>query len=140
MLFGELRSGPLRIETLTLELHAVSMRYALDWYAGLDINRGKHGPRSDSAQPRLAGCSWPEHERPVRQVVTWTNTSSQPVDKIVFNAHAHYSVPDSDIGFMAKTLEILRLSPKESLSLDGPALEFDDVRMQNGGQTLKLVK
>ena len=74
----------------------------------------------------------------VRQVVTWTNTSSQPVDKIVFNAHAHYSVPDSDIGFMAKTLEILRLSPKESLSLDGPALEFDDVRMQNTAHMVKL--
>jgi len=74
----------------------------------------------------------------VREVVTWTNTSTKPVDKIIFNAHAHYSVPDADVGFMAKTLEILRLAPKESLSFDGPALQIEEVRMPTRMQSLKL--
>ena len=49
-------------------------------------------------------------------------TSKLPVKEIVFNAHAHYSIPDKDIGFLAKTAELLRISPKESMSFDGPAL------------------
>jgi hypothetical protein len=67
------------------------------------------------------------HHVQVTETVTWTNISNKPVDKIVFNAHAHYSVPDEDVGFMAKTLEILRMAPKEALSFDGPALQIEDV-------------
>jgi hypothetical protein len=68
------------------------------------------------------------HSVQVRERVTWTNTSKLPVKEIVFNAHAHYSIPDKDIGFLAKTAELLRISPKESMSFDGPALQIDDVR------------
>jgi hypothetical protein len=70
----------------------------------------------------------PKHQVYVREVVTWTNTSSVPVKQIVFNAHAHYSIPDKDIGFLAKMVELLRMSPKESMSFDGPALHVDEVR------------
>ena len=63
----------------------------------------------------------------VREVVTWTNTSTQAVMEIVFNAHAHYSIPDADVGRLAKMAEVLRLAPRESLSFDGPALEIDEV-------------
>src|SRR5437016_3723379 len=63
----------------------------------------------------------------VRETVTWTNTSNVPVKEIVFNAHAHFSIPDQDIGFLAKTAELLRMSPKESMSFDGPALKVDSV-------------
>jgi len=65
----------------------------------------------------------------VRQNVTWTNGSSVPVQQVVFNAHAHYSVPDKDIGFLAKTAELLRMSPKESMNLDGPVLHMEGVRL-----------
>ncbi len=66
----------------------------------------------------------------VREVVTWTNTSTLPVKEVVFNAHAHYSIPDADIGFLAKTAELLRMSPKESMSFDGPALRITEVRVR----------
>ncbi len=61
------------------------------------------------------------------QTVTWTNTSKQLVPEIIFNAHAHYTIPDGDIGTLAKILEILRMSPSEAMSFDGPALEVDQV-------------
>lgn len=64
----------------------------------------------------------------VKEVVTWTNASAKPVHEVIFNAHAHYSIPDSDVGLLAKTAEILRLAPKEGLSFDGPALEMREVR------------
>ncbi len=64
----------------------------------------------------------------VREAVTWTNTSARAVQAIVFNAHAHYSIPDGDVGLLAKTVEVLRLAPKESLNFDGPALEMNEVQ------------
>jgi hypothetical protein len=64
-----------------------------------------------------------------RETVTWTNTSPEPIGEIVFNAHAHYSIPDKDIGLLAKIAEVLRSSPKEILSFDGPALEVEDVQL-----------
>src|SRR6478672_7584801 len=62
-----------------------------------------------------------QHTVRVHQVVTWTNRAAVPTREVVFNAHAHYSIPDKDIGFLAKTVEILRMAPKESLNFDGPA-------------------
>src|SRR5581483_2929970 len=59
----------------------------------------------------------------VRERVTWTNRHKRPAKEIVFNAHSHYSVPDKDIGLLAKTVEILRMAPSESMSFDGPALQ-----------------
>ena len=66
----------------------------------------------------------------VREVVTWTNQTNIPAREIVFNAHARYAIPNSikDHFFLAKTVELLRMSPKEGLSFDGPALEVDAVR------------
>ncbi len=64
----------------------------------------------------------------VRQLVTWTNTSKRAVQEVVFNAHSHFSIPDKDIGFLAKTAELLRMSPKESMNFDGPALQIGKAR------------
>src|SRR5262245_52043697 len=50
-----------------------------------------------------------------RQQVTWTNRHRQPTRQLVFNAHAHYRVPDDQVGFMAKTLEVLRVPPGDAL-------------------------
>src|SRR5258708_1020841 len=57
--------------------------------------------------------------------VTWTNRGPAAVKEIVFNAHSAYSIPDKDVGFLAKMLEILRVSPSEAMSLDGPALRME---------------
>jgi peptidase M1-like protein/surface antigen Omp85-like protein len=64
----------------------------------------------------------------VDQIVSWTNTTNHEVNEIVFNAHARYSIPEKEIGFLAKTVEILRMSPKESLNFEGAALSMSDVR------------
>ncbi len=53
----------------------------------------------------------------VHQRVTWTNRHAQPAQELVFNAHAHYHLPDDDVGFLAKMLEILRMAPSETLQL-----------------------
>src|SRR5205823_3351031 len=61
----------------------------------------------------------------VKGVVTWTNRHQRPASEIIFNAHAHYSIPDKDVGLLAKMVELLRMAPKEALSFDGPALEIE---------------
>src|SRR5438046_791271 len=58
-----------------------------------------------------------------QQRVTWTNRHHRAADTLVFNGHAHYKVPASDIGFFAKTLELLRMNPKEALDIQGEALQ-----------------
>ena len=63
----------------------------------------------------------------VRQFVTWHNHHQRPTNELIFNAHSHYSIRPDEIGFGAKTLEILRVSPSEGLDLDGPALEVERV-------------
>src|SRR2546423_14834592 len=50
------------------------------------------------------------HQVVVKERVCWTNPHQVPTSKIVFNAHAHFSVPDADVPFFAKMLEILRLA------------------------------
>ncbi len=69
----------------------------------------------------------PKHVVQVCEVVTWTNASRTPVDKIVFNAHSHWSIAAKDIGLLAKIGEILRMSPKEAMSSEGPALHMEEV-------------
>ena len=68
-----------------------------------------------------------QHWAHVRQRVTFTNNRQRPAGELVFNAHSHYQIPDADIGFMAKMLEILRLAPSDGLDLDraaGPPLQI----------------
>ncbi|MBM4069536.1 MAG: hypothetical protein FJ271_11390 [Planctomycetes bacterium] len=65
----------------------------------------------------------------VRQHVVWTNKARRPTGQAVLNVHSHYSIPDKDVGFLAKTVEILRLAPSESLSFDGPACSIQDVEL-----------
>ncbi len=101
---------------LTLWLFASDVRAQQAWPADLpryDVSIVLDAPR------RLAT---------VKQVVHWTNTSRRPTQELIFNAHGHYSVPDADVGFLAKTAEILRLAPREALPLDGPPMEVTSVR------------
>jgi hypothetical protein len=65
-----------------------------------------------------------QHLAVVRQTIMWTNPCALPATELVFNAHSHYSLPDKDVGFMAKMLEILRMTPSEVLDLDGPPCEI----------------
>ncbi len=65
----------------------------------------------------------------VTERVTWTNKADTAISEIVFNAHAHYTIPDNDIPTLAKILEILRMSPSEAMSFDGPALDVVQVKI-----------
>ena len=72
----------------------------------------------------------PDHLVHVRETIIWTNQSKKAVHEVVFNAHARWSIEEKDIGFLAKMGEILRISPKEAMSLDGPALEVEQVQLR----------
>src|SRR5207245_7659756 len=69
------------------------------------------------------------HKVAVQMRATWTNPCATPTDKLVFNAHSHYVVPDSQVGLMAKTLEILRVNPGEELGENEPACEVHKVTL-----------
>jgi Peptidase family M1 domain len=60
---------------------------------------------------------------------TWTNCYRRPVRELVFNAHSHYVVPSSEIGFDAKMLEILRMDAGEVLGVDKPPFELHTVTL-----------
>src|SRR5579883_3180043 len=65
----------------------------------------------------------------VRERVTWTNRHARPASELVFNAHSHYKVPDDEIGFMAKMLEILRVRPSEAIDDIGEACQVEHVNL-----------
>ncbi len=69
------------------------------------------------------------HQARVRQQATWTNPHTLPATQLVFNAHARYLVPKGDVGFMAKTLEILRMDPGDSLGVKEPPLDVRSVTL-----------
>ncbi len=55
------------------------------------------------------------HEALVHERVTFTNHWPAPVSNLVFNVSSSYKIPDKDVGFLAKMLEILRLAPSEGM-------------------------
>ncbi len=63
------------------------------------------------------------HTARVQMHATWTNRHKTSASELVFNAHAHYVVPEAEIGFEAKMLEILRVNPGEALGYTTPPLE-----------------
>jgi hypothetical protein len=76
-----------------------------------------------------------QHQVLVRERVTWTNYHQRPTRKLVFNAHAHFTIPEGDAGKLAKILEILRLTPTEVLDFDGPPLNVTSVTLVPAGET-----
>jgi hypothetical protein len=74
-----------------------------------------------------------EHVARVRQLVRWTNSCSRPATELVFNAHSHYTVPGKDVGFLAKMVEILRLSPREVLDFEGPPCQIQRALLVDTG-------
>src|SRR5262249_53276047 len=58
-----------------------------------------------------------------KERVTWINRHQRPATELVFNAHAHYKIPDKDIGLLAKMVELLRIAPTEAMTSEGAALE-----------------
>jgi hypothetical protein len=71
------------------------------------------------------------HRVEVSLHASWTNPQQAPTRTLVFNAHSRYVVPKSDIGLTAKTLELLRLSPDDSLGEKEPALQIARVLLES---------
>src|SRR5437016_5397835 len=70
-----------------------------------------------------------QHRAIVRQRVTWTNRHTRSATELVFNAHSHFKVPDDDVGFYAKMMEILRMQPGESLYCGDSPLQVEKVTL-----------
>jgi hypothetical protein len=70
-----------------------------------------------------------QHQVVVHQRTTWTNRHQRPAQEIVYNAHSHYAVPKGDGPLLAKTLEILRVNPEESMESLPPPLDVQRVRV-----------
>jgi len=68
----------------------------------------------------------------VKQRVTFINRHQRPASDLVFNAHARYTIPDDQIGFMAKMAEMLRIAPKEGFYFDGPPLVVQEIGIVEG--------
>src|SRR5262245_38045368 len=73
-----------------------------------------------------------QHRVQARQLVTWTNPQSTPTQELVFNVFSHYKIPKKEIGLLAKTVEILRMAPSESLDFKGQAGNVCQVRLVDG--------
>jgi hypothetical protein len=63
------------------------------------------------------------HRAVVRERVTWTNRTKNPVAQLAFNFYPHFKVPAGDALLFAKTVELLRLQP--SLGIDREGLMGD---------------
>ncbi len=80
-----------------------------------------------------------KHIVSVKQKATWTNRSDTTVNKVVFVVHSNYLVPDSDAAIMAKTLELLRANPSDSLGANSPCIEIADIStVKKDGSARKL--
>jgi Peptidase family M1 domain len=69
------------------------------------------------------------HKAEVAQRCTWTNLGRLPTQQLVFNVHSRYVVPDKDVGLIAKTLEILRLSPGDAMGDSEPPCKILEVTL-----------
>lgn len=67
------------------------------------------------------------HVAHVRMDATWINPASEPTDRLVFNAHSRYVVPGDQIGFTAKMLEILRMTPSDAMGTKEPPLVVEAI-------------
>lgn len=70
-----------------------------------------------------------EHVAHVRQRVTWTNRHARPSNELVFNVHSAFTVPKGEVGLLAKTVEILRMAPSETIDTGGPACQVEQIQL-----------
>ncbi|MFM7540595.1 MAG: hypothetical protein ACKO9Z_13145, partial [Planctomycetota bacterium] len=85
----------------------------------------RHGYPAHLPEFVLAMRIDPQEKRvTVKEELTWTHPGGPPVENLVIQAHAAFVLPESEQGAMAKTLEMLRLDPRDALGGKRPALEF----------------
>jgi hypothetical protein len=72
------------------------------------------------------------HVAVVTERVTWTNPCDRPAAELVFNVHSHFKLPGKDVGFTAKMLEILRVTPSDALDTQGRCCDLRRVTLPGG--------
>ena len=65
-----------------------------------------------------------------RERVTFTNRTAKPVTELVFHIYPRHRVEEADRPKVARTLEVLRLSPDEAMDADGRRLTVDEARVE----------
>lgn len=75
-----------------------------------------------------------QHQVKVHQRIRWTNRHQQPTDKLVFNVHSHYKVPEAEVGKLLKTLEIFRINPIDGYDPIGHACQIQKATLINPGK------
>ncbi len=71
-----------------------------------------------------------------RERVTFTNRTSRDLTELVFHVYPRHRVEESDRPMVAKTLEVLRLSPEEAMDADGRRLVVAEARV--GGKPVAV--
>ncbi len=69
------------------------------------------------------------HQAEVHERVTWVNPGPGPVTELLFNAHAHYTLPPGHNIRLAKMLELVRVDPGEALGGAEPTLLLHGVEI-----------
>jgi hypothetical protein len=64
-----------------------------------------------------------------RERVEFTNRTKTPTKQLVLHVYPRYKVAEQDLKTLAKTLEILRLSPEEAMDKQGRRIDVAGVRL-----------
>ncbi len=70
-----------------------------------------------------------QHHAHFTQAITWTNRTQTPTSELVINFYPHYSIPEGDYLLLAKTLELLRLNPRDGIDKHGRAGMLHTVKL-----------
>ena len=73
-----------------------------------------------------------------RERVVFTNRSKVPVNELIFHVYPRYQVPDKDRIKLAKTMEVLRLSPEEAMDAAGHRMEVSRVVRREPGRAVRV--
>ena len=73
-----------------------------------------------------------------RERVVFTNRSKVPVTELIFHVYPRYQVPEKDRIKLAKTMEVLRLSPEEALDASGRRMDVLRVFVGNQPRPVRV--
>ena len=73
-----------------------------------------------------------------RERVVFTNRSKVPVNELIFHVYPRYKVPEKDRIKLAKTMEVLRLSPEEALDTAGKRMDVSRVFVGNQSRPVRV--
>jgi hypothetical protein len=84
-----------------------------------------------------------DHTARLTATITWTNPATHPTAELILNFYPQYRVPDGDHLLLAKTLELLRVTPSQGIDRGGKhgeivSVTYDDQPLQFRQRTENL--